>query len=58
MTQTKERARVAFGAARAFPIRERYLLGRSDPLKSWPQATLRPSGESSLLRFAAGDRSG
>jgi hypothetical protein len=58
MTQTKERARVAFGAARAFPIRQRYLLGHSDPLKRWPQATLRPSGESSLLRIVTGDRSG
>src|SRR5437867_2435432 len=38
---THERARRAFGAARAFPIRERYLLGLSDPLKERSQATLR-----------------
>jgi hypothetical protein len=44
---------VAFGAARAFPIRERYLLGHSDPLKRWPQATRRPSGESSLRNSLA-----
>ncbi len=28
---------MAFGAARAFPIRERYLLGHSDPLKGGPK---------------------
>ncbi len=42
--ETFERARGAFGAARAFPIRERYLLGTSDPLKSRSRATQRPSG--------------
>jgi hypothetical protein len=34
-----ERAPGAFGAARAFPIRERCLLGTSDPLKRRSQAT-------------------
>src|SRR5439155_19743639 len=42
--ETFERAREAFGAARAFPIRERYLLGTSDPLKRRSQTTCRPSG--------------
>jgi hypothetical protein len=37
--ETLERARRTFGAAHAFPIRERYLLGPTDPLKEWSQAT-------------------
>jgi hypothetical protein len=49
-----ERARRTFGAARAFPIRERYLLGPTDPLKGWSQATFRDLEVEPVLRDSAG----